>query len=49
MWRRSKTSRLLLDLLDVTADALAATWDQRAEVSGEDKFQAGDDFKPTIQ
>ena len=35
----------LLDLLDVTADALAATWDQ---VSGEESFQAGDDFKPTI-
>jgi hypothetical protein len=37
----------LLDLLGVTADALAATWDQRAAV--EDEFQAGDDFEPTIQ
>jgi len=42
----------LLDLLDVTADALAATWDQRAdqhaEVSGEEKFHAGGNIKPTI-
>ena len=36
----------LLDLLDVTADALAATWDQ---VSGDKALDAGDDFKPTIQ
>jgi hypothetical protein len=36
----------LLDLLDVTADALAATWDQ---VSGEENFHAGDNIKPTIQ
>jgi hypothetical protein len=36
----------LLDLLGVTADALAAMWDQ---VSGEEKFHAGDDFEPTIQ
>ena len=35
----------LLDLLDVTADALAATWDQ---VSGEGKFHAGDNIKPTV-
>ncbi len=33
----------LLELLDVTADALAATWDQRAEASGRN------DFGPTIQ
>jgi hypothetical protein len=33
----------LLDLLDVTADALAAMWDQREE------FDGGDDSKPTIQ
>jgi hypothetical protein len=36
----------LIDLLDATADALAAKWDQ---VSGEENFQAGDDFTPTIQ
>ena len=38
----------LLDLLDATADALAATWDQQAEVSGEEDFNPGDDFEPTI-
>jgi hypothetical protein len=38
----------LLDLLDVTADALAATWDQRADVSGEDTSYAGNTIKPTI-
>ena len=38
----------LLDLLDVTADALAATWDQHAEVSGEEDFQPADGIKPTI-
>jgi len=38
----------LLDLLDVTADGLAATWDQRAEASGTE-FDGGDDFKPMIQ
>jgi hypothetical protein len=36
----------LLDLLDVTADALAATWDQRAAV--DDDF-GGSDFGPTIR
>jgi hypothetical protein len=36
----------LLKLLDVTADALAATSDQ---VSGEEKFHTGDNIKPTIQ
>ena len=39
----------LLDLLDATADALAATWDQQADVSGEEKLHAGDNIKPTIQ
>jgi len=38
----------LLDLLDATADALAATWDQRAGISAVDKFQTGDKIKPTI-
>jgi hypothetical protein len=38
----------LLDLLDVTADALAAKWDERAEVSAEEKFHAGGIIKPTI-
>jgi len=39
----------LLDLLDVTADALAAM-SEKVEALGEGKFQAGnDDFKPTIQ
>jgi hypothetical protein len=36
----------LLDLLDVTADALAVTWDQ---VSGGEKFDAEENVKPTIQ
>jgi hypothetical protein len=40
----------LLDLLNATADALAATWDLRAEgISAELDPDAGDDFKPTIQ
>lgn len=38
----------LLDLLDATTDALAATWDQRAEVSGEEELRARDTIKPTI-
>jgi hypothetical protein len=38
----------LLDLLDMTADALAAKWDQQAEVSSEEKFQGGVKIKPTI-
>jgi hypothetical protein len=38
----------LLDLLDATADALAATWDQQAEVSSEESFHAGDNIKRTI-
>ena len=46
--RFAKKLDSLLDLLDVTADALAATWDQHAEVSGEEKFQARGNIKPTI-
>jgi hypothetical protein len=44
--RFAKKLDTVLDLLDATADALAAKSDQ---VSGEDEFRAGDDFKPTIQ
>jgi hypothetical protein len=44
--RFAKKLDALIDLLDATADALAAKWDQ---VSGEEKFHAGEDFKPTIQ
>jgi hypothetical protein len=36
----------LLSLLDAATDALTATWEK---MSGEETFQAGDDFKPTIQ
>ena len=36
----------LLELLDSTADALAATWDTQAEAAALD---AGKDIKPTIQ
>jgi hypothetical protein len=36
----------LLDLLDATTDAMAATWNQ---LSGEEPFHAAGDFKPTIQ
>jgi hypothetical protein len=36
----------LLDLLDATTDALAATWET---VSDEEASHAGDDFGPTIQ
>lgn len=40
----------LLDLLDSTADALAATWDQRADaIAGDAESDGGNDFKPTIQ
>jgi hypothetical protein len=40
----------LLDLLDVTADTLAATWDlQQAGISTEADLDAGDDIGPTIQ
>ena len=44
--RLAKQLDALIDLLDATADALAAKLDQ---VSGEEAFHAGDDFKPTIQ
>jgi hypothetical protein len=44
--RLAKKRDALLELLDATADALAAKWDQ---VSGEENLQAGDDFTPTIQ
>jgi hypothetical protein len=36
----------LLELLDVTADVLAATWNQRSEAAVEGRF--GGDFGPTI-
>jgi hypothetical protein len=40
----------LMDLVDSTADALAATWDQRADVMAKDGgFDGGDDFKLTIR
>jgi hypothetical protein len=39
----------LLELLDSTADALAATWDQRGEEADGPEFKGGDCFKPTIQ
>jgi hypothetical protein len=40
----------LLDLLAATADGLAATWDlQREGMLEGPEFEAGDDFKPTIQ
>ena len=40
----------LLDLLAATADALAATWDLRAEgISTELDSETGEEFKPTIQ
>jgi len=44
----AKRMDALFDLLDVTADALAATWDQQAEVPGEETFHVGDNIKPTI-
>jgi hypothetical protein len=43
--RFAKKLDCLLDLLDVTADALAATWEK---MSGKDEFRGGDDFGPTI-
>jgi hypothetical protein len=39
----------LLDLLDSTADALAATWDMQRDGISAEELLAGDDFKPTIQ
>jgi hypothetical protein len=48
--RLAKKSDGLLDLLNATAGALAATWDLRAEgISTEMDFKGGDDFGPTIQ
>jgi hypothetical protein len=45
----AKRMDALLELLDVTADALAATWDQRSEVSpAEEAFLTAGDFEPTI-
>jgi hypothetical protein len=38
----------LLQLLDVTADALAAAWDQRVKPSGKETFPPRNSFKPTI-
>ena len=43
-----RTWTAYLDLLDATADALAATWDQRGEVSREETFNVSDIIKPTI-
>jgi hypothetical protein len=39
----------LLELLDSTADALAAEWDMREEAMAGEEFGGGDDFGPTIQ
>jgi len=39
----------LLDLLDVTADALAATWDQKEETMAAEMWGGNGDVKPTIQ
>jgi hypothetical protein len=45
----AKRMDALFDLLDVTADALAATWDQQAkEMTAEANFDTGDDFEPTF-
>jgi hypothetical protein len=38
----------LLDLLDVMADGLAATWDQSEEVTEEERLHAVDKVKHTI-
>jgi hypothetical protein len=38
----------LLELLEGTADALAATWDQRAEEAVDGDRGGGNDFGPTI-
>jgi len=38
----------LLELLEVTADALAATWEQRAEVAVDGDLGGGNNFGPTI-
>jgi hypothetical protein len=48
--RIAKKLDALIDLLNATADALAATWDLRAEgISVELDPEAGGDFGPTIQ
>src|ERR1035437_6928084 len=39
----------LLELLDSTADALAAEWDLRSASDVEEEWPGGDDFEPTIQ
>jgi hypothetical protein len=39
----------LLDLLDSTADALAATWDMQRDGISAEELLTGDDFTPTIQ
>jgi len=39
----------VLNLLDSTADALAAEWDQRGEAAAFLEISGGDDFGPTIQ
>ena len=44
--RFEKKLDALIDLLEATADGLAAKSDQ---VSGEETFNAEDDFKPTVQ
>lgn len=44
----AKRMDALLILLDATGDALAATWDQRAEGMGEEKVHTRGGFKPTI-
>jgi hypothetical protein len=39
----------VLELLDSTADALAATWDMQTEAAApEADLHAGNDFEPTI-
>jgi hypothetical protein len=43
----AKRMDALLDLLDVTADALAATWDRRSAL--ETEFQTGHEFEATVQ
>ena len=45
----AKQMDALFDLLDVTADTLAATWDQQAkEMTADEKLHTGDDFEPTV-
>jgi hypothetical protein len=48
--RVAKRVDALIDLLSATADALAATWDLKAEgISVQLDPEAGEDFEPTIQ